>query len=93
MTAPRPTVSVITICLNDAPGLRRTVDSVLAQDHPALEHVIVDGGSRDGTAALLDERRAHISFHRVAYDMLAAAAAVRQAGLPAFDADRLELGQ
>jgi diadenosine tetraphosphatase ApaH/serine/threonine PP2A family protein phosphatase len=55
------------------------------------------GQPRDGDPramyALLDEPRAHISFHRVAYDMLAAAAAVRQAGLPAFDADRLELGQ
>lgn len=58
MTAPFPKVSVITICLNDAPGLRRTVNSVLAQDYPALEHVIVDGGSTDGTARLLDERRA-----------------------------------
>lgn len=53
-----PKASVITICLNDAPGLRRTMDSVLAQDYPALEHVIVDGGSTDGTAKLLDERRA-----------------------------------
>lgn len=57
MTPARPTVSVITICLNDAAGLRRTMESVQAQDYPALEHVIVDGGSTDDTPRLLEERR------------------------------------
>ena len=55
------------------------------------------GQPRDGDPrvmyALFDALSAQLTFHRVAYDMLGAAAAVRRAGLPAFDAERLELGQ
>ncbi|MCA2243320.1 glycosyltransferase [Mycobacterium sp. WUMAC-067] len=41
-----PTVSVITISLNDLHGLRRTVDSVRAQRYAGhIEHIVIDGGS------------------------------------------------
>ncbi|GKT22645.1 metallophosphoesterase family protein [Acidovorax sp. SUPP3334] len=43
--------------------------------------------------ALFDDHAATVTFHRVPYDHAAAAAAVRAAGLPAFFADRLELGR
>ncbi|WCM90957.1 metallophosphoesterase family protein [Acidovorax sp. NCPPB 3576] len=42
---------------------------------------------------LFDDHAATVTFHRVPYDHAAAAAAVRAAGLPAFFADRLELGR
>jgi glycosyltransferase len=42
-------ISVITVCLNSAATIRDTIESVLAQDHPDIEHIIVDGASRDGT--------------------------------------------
>jgi hypothetical protein len=42
--------------------------------------------------ALLDVARAELTFHRVAYDHLAAAAAIRAAGLPEMFALRLEQG-
>lgn len=56
------------------------------------------GQPRDGDAramyALFDDAAQQISFHRVPYDHLAAAAAIRATGgLPAFYADRLEHGQ
>lgn len=55
------------------------------------------GQPRDGDAramyALFDDAAAQITFHRVEYDVTAAAAAIRAAGLPAFDADRLEQGR
>lgn len=55
------------------------------------------GQPRDGDAramyALFDDSPAQITFHRVAYDTAAAAAAVRAAGLPEFDAERLEAGR
>lgn len=41
----RPTVSIVTITLNDPVGIRRTVASVQAQDSNDHEHVVVDGGS------------------------------------------------
>ncbi len=50
-----PLVSIITPTFNSAATLRDTLDSVRRQDYPALEHIIVDGGSNDGTLALTSE--------------------------------------
>ncbi|MBE7191227.1 MAG: glycosyltransferase [Gordonia polyisoprenivorans] len=46
-------VSVVTISLDDSKGLRRTLESVLRQAHPAIEHIVVDGGSGPEVEALL----------------------------------------
>ncbi len=55
------------------------------------------GQPRDGDVramyALFDEDAATLTFHRVPYDHLAAAAAVRASDLPSFFADRLEKGR
>lgn len=55
------------------------------------------GQPRDGNTqamyAMLDTERAQLTYHRVAYDHHAAAQAIRKAGLPAFFADRLEVGR
>src|SRR5262249_31677404 len=47
--------SVITINYNNASGLRRTVASVLAQSCRDLEYIVIDGGSSDGSVAVLEE--------------------------------------
>lgn len=44
-----PRVSIVTACLNQAATVERAVRSVLDQDYPALEYVIFDGGSTDGS--------------------------------------------
>jgi glycosyltransferase involved in cell wall biosynthesis len=49
-----PTVSVITPCLNAARTLEDAILSVRRQNYPHVEHVVVDGGSRDGTIELLE---------------------------------------
>lgn len=51
-----PRVSVITVSFNAAPLLEPTLDAVAALPHTALEHVVVDGGSRDGTVEMLRNR-------------------------------------
>jgi glycosyltransferase involved in cell wall biosynthesis len=48
-----PLVTVVTPCLNPGDRLRRCVASVAAQTHPAVEHVVVDGGSSDATLDFL----------------------------------------
>lgn len=54
MTAPAlPTLTIITPCLNAVTTLPATLESVRAQGYPGLEHVVVDGGSTDGTVELL----------------------------------------
>lgn len=47
-----PLVSVVTVCRDAAATLGRTIDSIHAQDLAGVEHMIVDGASRDGTVEL-----------------------------------------
>lgn len=41
--------SIITVCFNDLDRLKRTGASVVGQDHPAVEWIVIDGGSSEGT--------------------------------------------
>jgi hypothetical protein len=50
---PTPLISVVTPCYNSARYIGRCVESVLSQDYAPVEHVIQDGGSRDGTVEVL----------------------------------------
>ena len=46
-------ISILTPCFNAGGYLDRAVQSVLAQKDPDFEHIIADGGSTDGTVAIL----------------------------------------
>ena len=50
----RPTLSVVTVVRNGADRIARTVESVLAQDYPSIDYVVVDGASTDGTLEKLE---------------------------------------
>ena len=45
--------SIITVTLNSASTLRDTLNSVNSQTYKNIEHIIVDGGSKDETISLL----------------------------------------
>ena len=49
-----PRITIVTPCLNAADTLEECLASVRAQEYPELEHVVVDGGSTDGTLELLE---------------------------------------
>jgi glycosyltransferase involved in cell wall biosynthesis len=51
---PGPLVSIVTPTFNQAVFLRETVESVLAQDYPRIEHVVIDDGSTDETRTVLE---------------------------------------
>ncbi len=69
----------------------------LPRTRPSVACVGSCGQPRDGDPramyALYDSGAARICFHRVAYNHVAAAAAIRAAGLPALFAGRLEVGR
>ena len=48
-------LSIITINYNNAEGLRKTLASVAAQTYTKIEHIIVDGGSTDGSVDIIRE--------------------------------------
>ena len=57
-----PLVSVITPCLNAEKFLDETIRSVLGQDYPRLEYLVMDGGSTDGTLEILRKYEGRLRF-------------------------------
>jgi glycosyltransferase involved in cell wall biosynthesis len=53
--------SVITVCFNSAETLGRALLSVSDQDWPSVQHIVIDGKSKDGTGAILEANRARLS--------------------------------
>lgn len=48
-------LSIITINYNNASGLRKTLTSVASQTYRDIEHIIIDGGSKDGSVEAIKE--------------------------------------
>ena len=46
-------VSVITVVLNGAAYIAGCIDSVIKQNHPEIEYIIIDGNSTDGTIEII----------------------------------------
>ncbi len=51
----KPKISIVTPTFNCGPFLRECIESVRAQNYPNVEHIIVDGASKDGTVEILKE--------------------------------------
>lgn len=55
-------LSIITINFNDKEGLRQTFESIAAQSFSDFEHIVIDGGSTDGSADLIKEYAHKLSY-------------------------------
>ena len=54
-------VSIITVSFNSAKTIADTIESVLSQDYPEIEYIVVDGGSTDDTVQIIEEYQDRIS--------------------------------
>lgn len=54
-------ISIITVVFNGRLFLADCIQSVIAQTYPNIEYIVVDGGSTDGSLAIIDQYKAHIS--------------------------------
>ena len=54
-------ISVITVCYNASETIDHCIKSVRSQNYPAIEHIIIDGGSTDGTMELLGQYRDQVA--------------------------------
>lgn len=57
-----PKLSVITINYNNADGLQKTIQSVLAQNFEDFEYIIIDGGSSDGSKAIIEDQADSLAY-------------------------------
>lgn len=59
-------ITVATVTWNAASVLQRTLESVDMQEHPNVEHLIIDGKSNDGTVSMAEEYKANTtSLHNI----------------------------
>jgi GT2 family glycosyltransferase len=56
-----PLISVITVVLNNKDHIEEAIRSVLNQEYPSLEYIVVDGGSVDGTLDILGKYRDNLA--------------------------------
>jgi|WetSurMetagenome_2_1015567.scaffolds.fasta_scaffold104719_1 glycosyltransferase involved in cell wall biosynthesis len=59
----KPLVSIITPSFNQAKFIEETLKSVLSQDYPDLEYIVIDGGSADNTLAILRKYEGKIKWN------------------------------
>jgi len=55
-------ISIVTIVFNDVCNIEKTILSVINQTYPAVEYIIIDGGSTDGTIDVIRKHTDKISF-------------------------------
>lgn len=58
----KPYISIVTATYNSAQYLQRCIDSVAGQTFQAVEHIVIDGASTDGTAEIIKANEKNLSY-------------------------------
>lgn len=59
---PWPRISIVTPSYNQGQYIEQTILSVANQNYPNVEHIVMDGGSTDGTVAILEKYSTCLAF-------------------------------
>lgn len=57
-----PKISIVTPCLNQVAYIEKTLQSIHSQDYPNLEHIVMDGGSSDGSLEVIKRYSDRLSW-------------------------------
>ena len=63
-----PKITIVTPSYNQAAFLEECIDSVLSQNYPGLEYIVMDGGSSDGSPEIIRKHQKHLSHWQSAPD-------------------------
>ncbi len=63
-----PTISIVTPSYNQGEFLEECIDSVLSQNYPALEYVIMDGGSTDNSVEIIKKYEKYLTYWQSCQD-------------------------
>ena len=58
----KPKISIVTIWYNSESTIEETIQSVLSQEYPLLDYVIIDGGSTDSTMQIVEKYRTRLGY-------------------------------